>query len=321
MGHSMSRREALAVLGSLAAGAVAGSGFIASPARAQSAPGGRRTRLILLGTDGGPRPKKSRAAPALVILADGVPYVVDCGEGVARQLVLANVPLRNLRTVFITHQHSDHNAGFASLLLLSWASGLGTPVDIYGPPPLVKMTQAALELNRYDIETRIEDEGRKPLAPLIRPHELTQGGVVMQDERIKVTCALVNHPPVVPAFAYRFDGADRSIVVSGDTTPADALVALASGADVLVHEVLHVPSVDRIVANIPNASRLKEHIIASHTSLDDVGKVAARAGVKTLVLTHLVPSEEPKISDEQWLEGARANFKGEIVVGRDLLEI
>jgi len=236
-------------------------------------------------------------------------------------MVLANVPLRTLRNVFITHQHSDHNAGYASLLLLSWASGLGTPVDVYGPPPLVRMTQAALELNRYDIETRIEDEGRKPLAPLIRPHELTQGGVVLQDERVKVTCALVNHPPVTPAFAYRFDGPDRSIVISGDTTPTDALVALARGADVLVHEVLHVPSVDRIVANVPNASRLKEHIVASHTSLADVGLVAARAGVKTLVLSHLVPSEEPRITDEQWLEGARAHFKGEVIVGRDLLEI
>src|SRR5689334_16757893 len=99
-----------------------------------------RTRLILLGTGGGPTPKKSVSAPAQVIIVNNTAYVIDCGDGVARQLVSADVPLRNLRHVFITHHHSDHNADYGNLMLLSWASGLTTRVDTWGPPPLVKMT-------------------------------------------------------------------------------------------------------------------------------------------------------------------------------------
>ena len=105
--------------------------------------------------------------------------------------------------------------------------------------------------------------------PLIHVHELTQPGVILCDEHMKVTCALVDHPPVTPAFAYRFDTADRSIVTSGDTNRSGNLVKLAQGADVLVHEVRYVPAVDRLVARVPNAATLKKHIIDSHTSVED----------------------------------------------------
>jgi ribonuclease BN (tRNA processing enzyme) len=108
------------------------------------------------------------------------------------------------------------------------------------------MTRLFFEMNAYDINTRIADEARVPLAPLVYVHEFTQGGSVMQDENVKVTAALVHHPPVVPSFGYRFDAADRSIVISGDTAPSDNLIKLAQGADVLVHDALYVPGVDRL---------------------------------------------------------------------------
>ena len=281
----------------------------------------RSTRLILLGTGGGPRPKAETSAPAQAIVVDDAVYVIDCGDGVARQLVRAGVPLTNLRHVFITHQHSDHNADYGNLLLLAWVSGLLTRVESWGPPPLARMTSQFLELNAYDIDTRIADEGRVPLAPLIQPHDITGDGLVMADERVRVTCALVDHPPVVPALAYRFDTADRSIVISGDTNRSDNLVRLARGADVLVHEALWVPAVDRLVARIPNAATLKQHIIASHTSAEDCGRVAAAAGVKTLVLSHLVPPDDPAVTEAMWIEAAATHFRGEIVVGRDLMEL
>jgi ribonuclease BN (tRNA processing enzyme) len=204
----------------------------------------------------------------------GVAYVVDCGDGVARQLVFADVPLTDLRNVFITHHHSDHNADYGNLLLLAWAAGLRTRVDCWGPPPLKKMTHLFFEMNAYDINTRIADEGRIPLVPLVHVHELTNGGQVMQDENVTVTAALVRHPPVVPAFGYRFDTADRSIVISGDTAPSDDLVRLAKGADVLVHEALYVPGVDRLVARVPNAAALKQSIMSHHTAAEDAGRVA-----------------------------------------------
>lgn len=311
MSGALTRREFLAT-GALLAGAARAAPFAA---------GGAGTRLILLGTGGGPRPKVSHMASAQAIIVNDGVHVVDCGDGVARQLVMAGIPLPSLRHVFITHHHSDHNADYGNLLLLSWASGLRTRVDTWGPPPLERITRLFLEMSDFDIETRIADEGRVPLAPLVHAHERVESGVVMSDENVRVSCAIVDHPPVTPAFAYRFDSADRSIVISGDTNRSDNLIELARGADVLVHEALYVPAVDRLVARIPNASTLKQHIIDSHTAAEDCGKVATAAGVKTLVLSHLVPPDDPEVTEQMWIDAAGAHFSGEIVVGRDLMEI
>ena len=283
--------------------------------------GSAKTRLILLGTGGGPRPRKANSASAQVIISSNTAYVIDCGNGVARQLVFADVPLSSLRHIFLTHQHSDHNADYGNLIWLAWAAGLSTRVDTWGPPPLAKMTHLFFEMNAYDIDTRIANEGRVPLVPLVYVHELEEGGLVMRDENMKVTAALVRHPPVVPAFAYRFDAADRSIVISGDTAPSDNLLKLAQGADVLVHSVLYVPAVDRLVARIPNAKTLKASIMAHQTSAEDAGKLAEAARVKTLVLSHLVPPDDPGVTDQMWIDAARGHFSGSIIVGKDLLEI
>jgi len=314
----LSRRRFLSCSGRATAGA-----FVAAlaPPGQSSSPQRGKTRLVLLGTAGGPRPKKDRSAPAQVIAVEESIYVVDCGNGVARQMVRAGLSLTRIRGVFITHQHSDHNADYGNLLWLAWASGLGSPVATYGPPPLARMTELFFQMNAYDIETRIRDEGRPPFAPLVQAHEITTGGPVFRDERVRVTAALVDHPPVVPALAYRFDGPERSIVISGDTARSEALVELARGADVLVHEALYPPAVDRLVAQVPGATRLKEHILASHTPVEEAGRIAAAAGVKTLVLSHFVPADDPSVTAATWKEAARAYFKGEVIVGEDLMEI
>ena len=280
-----------------------------------------RTRLILLGTGGGPRPRKESSGAAQVVISNGAAYVIDCGDGVARQLAQAGVPLTTLRHVFLTHQHSDHNADYGNLIWLAWASGLNTRVDTWGPPPLDQMTKLFFQMNAYDIETRIANEGRVPLVPLVHVHELRTGGEVMRDDTVRVTAVTVDHPPVVPAFGYRFDAADRSIVISGDTTPSDNLIRLAKGADVLVHSVLYVPAVDRLVARVPNASALKASIIAHQTSAEDAGRVARDAGVKILVLSHLVPADDPRVTERMWIDAARTHFSGTVIVGRDLLEV
>ena len=286
------------------------------PAMAARAP---RSHLVLLGTAGGPTPKALRAAPASAVVVGDAVYVVDCGNGVARQLALAGLPLGRIAHVFLTHQHSDHNADYGNLLWLAWAADLAHPVDTWGPPPLARMTRQFLDMNDADIRTRIADEGRPPLAPLIRPHELTAGGKVMHDGRVRVTAALVAHPPVAPAFAYRFDCPDRSIVFSGDTRPSPALVELARGADVLVHEVMYLPALEKLIASEANASRLREHLLASHTTTAQVGHVATEAKVKTLVLNHFVPGGDPALTDAVWRDAVAPHFKGEIVVGRDLM--
>src|SRR5437016_8644398 len=154
---------------------------------------GAKTKLILLGTGGGPRPRKASSAPAQVIVSNDVAYVIDCGNGIARQLVFAGVPLTRLRHVFITHHHSDHNADYGNLIWLAWSAGLRTRVDTWGPPPLAKMTRLFFELNEYDIHTGIADEGRVPLEPLVHVHELRQGGLVMRDDQVTVRATLVDH--------------------------------------------------------------------------------------------------------------------------------
>ncbi len=272
------------------------------------------SRLIFLGTAGGPTPKKTASAPAQIIVIGDRGYLVDCGNGVARQMTLAGV-FRTLRHVFITHHHSDHNADYGTLLLLEWGDHLTTPVDSWGPPPLAKMTKLFLEMSAADIDVRRRDEGRPPLAPLIRPHEITHAGMVMKDDLVTVTCAVMTHPLVPLALAYRFDCPDRSIVISGDTAPSDALVALAKGADVLVHEALWVPG-----APGEPGSALRTHIMHSHTAVEDAGRIAARAGVGTLVLSHIVPTDSAP-PDEQLAAAARTTFAGRIVVAKDLLEL
>ena len=126
---------------------------------------------------------------------------------------------------------------------------------------------------------------------------------------------------MVPSFGFRFDAANRSIVISGDTAPSDALVQLARGADVLVHDALYEPGIDRVVARVPNSTRLKRSILSHHARAEDAGRIAHDAGVKVPVLSHLVPPDDPEITDQMWIEAARVNFKGPILVAKDLLEV
>lgn len=309
------RRLLKAAAISVAAIATVNARALAAPAISRSRP---RSKLVLLGTAGGPTPKADRSAPANAIVVGNDIYVVDCGNGVARQMVKAGLDLGRIRDVFITHQHSDHNADYGNLLLLAWETDLHTPVNTYGPPPLERMTELFLEMDAYDVLIREKDEGRPPLAPLILPHEITQGGPVMHDQNVHVTAALVQHPLVKPAFAYRFDCPDRSIVFSGDTRPSESLVELARRADILVHEVIDLEAIDKVVKHEPAAARLRTHLEAAHTPMSEVGQIAARAGVKTLVLNHFVPGTPP-IPDEVWYDAVKPHFKGRVIVGRDLM--
>lgn len=284
--------------------------------------GKKGTRVILLGTKGGPRVGATgRSNPSTLILNNDVPYVIDCGYGTSRQLLAAGVPLNRLRYIFITHHHSDHNLEYGTLFYNAWVTGLPTRIDAYGPAGLEKMTQDFFSYMKLDIDVRIEDEGRPDPRRMIFAHDISKPGMVLQNEDVKVSAVLVRHPLVKQAYAYRFDAKDRSVVISGDTTYAPELADFAKGADVLIHEVIYPPAIEALVRRLPNATRLREHLLASHTVPEDVGKIAAQAGVRTLVLTHFVPGDDPSITDEQWAVGVRKHFTGRIIVGKDLMEI
>jgi ribonuclease BN (tRNA processing enzyme) len=275
-------------------------------------------RVILLGTKGGPTPSPLRAAASVLLVVEGHPYLVDTPNGVAGQLAKAAISLSALSQIFITHNHSDHVIDAGTLMVLAWGAGLRTPVTFHGPPPLRDIVRHGLAASGYDIAARMREEGRQPLAPLVHVRESSRGGAVFEDKHLKVTSALVDHYMVKPAFAYRFDTPGRSIVVSGDTTYSPNLVKLAHGADLLIHEAMYLPGIDQLAGE--NAPTLREHLVRSHSTTEQVGLVAAQAGVKKLVLSHLVPAT-PTITDSMWLEGVRKHFKGETVVGRDLQDV
>jgi ribonuclease BN (tRNA processing enzyme) len=307
------RRDALKLaLGSAAA--------LAAPAALAQSPAKPRTKIVFLGTKGGPRVDVGPSNPANLVVVNDTPFVIDCGMGVSRQLASAGVPLASVKYILISHHHSDHNLEYGNLVYNAWAAGLSTPIHSFGPKGLEAMTRTYWELNKFDVETRIEDEGRPDPRKLLIAKDIVEEGVVLQTADVKVTAFRTPHPPIMDNFAYKFETPDGVIVFSSDTAYNPKLAEFAKGADVLVHEALYVPWVDRLVARVKNGATLKKHLLESHTAVEDVGKIAAAAGVKVLVLSHLVPGDLD-VTDDTWTEGVKKNFSGKIVVARDLMEL
>jgi ribonuclease BN (tRNA processing enzyme) len=246
--------------------------------------------------------------------------VIDCGMGVSRQLVIAGVPIPSVKFIFISHHHSDHNLEYGNLVYNAWVAGLSTPIQSFGPKGIEAMTKTYWELNKFDVETRIEDEGRPDPRKLLIAKDITEDGVVLQTQDVKVTAFRTPHPPITDNFAYKFETPDGIIVFSSDTNYNPKLAEFAKGADVLAHEALYLPWVDRLVARVKNGATLKKHLLESHTTAEDVGRIADAANVKVLVMSHLVPGDLD-VTDADWTNEAKKNFNGRIIVARDLKEL
>jgi ribonuclease BN (tRNA processing enzyme) len=299
--------------------ALAGAAALAAPAAlAQTAK--PRTRIVFLGTKGGPRVENGPSNPANLVMVNDTPFVIDCGMGVSRQLVIAGVPIPSVKFIFISHHHSDHNLEYGNLVYNAWVAGLSTPIQSFGPKGIEAMTKTYWELNKFDVETRIEDEGRPDPRKLLIAKDITEDGVVLQTLDVKVTAFRTPHPPITDNFAYKFETPDGIIVFSSDTNYNPKLAEFAKGADVLVHEALYLPWVDRLVARVKNGAMLKKHLLESHTTAEDVGRIADAANVKVLVMSHLVPGDLD-VTDADWTNEAKKNFNGRIIVARDLKEL
>lgn len=316
------RRRLLARgLGLAAAASAAAAG--AQPAAPTADGTGWRegTKLVLLGTMAGPVLDAARAMCSQLVVVDGHGYLVDCGYGAVMRMTEIGFRLPSLRQVFVTHHHSDHTADYPALANLAWILGIRGRLGVHGPAPMRQVHEAALAVFAEDAAIRIRATGRQPPEASFDVREIAEPGVVFEDERVKVTAALVDHPPFKVALAYRFDTATRSIVISGDTAPSPSLVALAKGADVLVHEAMVVQAIDGMLARRPYVPpNLRQFLLGGHTSAEDVGRIAAEAGVKTLVLSHLLPGDEP-VADASWLVPVRRAFDGAVVLGRDRMVI
>jgi len=329
----VSRRGLLATLAAAPAlGAVAtpqaarAEDFAVTAARVQAAlKDAKGTKLVLLGTGAGPIPGQARRMTSNVMLHKGAAYVLDCGLGVTAEYARTGIPFAALNAIFITHHHPDHNIEYGPLLVIGWVQGMKQSVRAYGPPPLQQMTEDYLRSQKVTIDFWAEDFHRPPLG-MIDVHELPTAGPVMQDDNVKVTSVLVQHPPVKPCYGYRFDFEDRSIAFSGDTIPLEAVAQMAKGADVLVHEAMDMKAIEdylrrQIAHGTPgNIDTFMAHMRADHSPPEDVGRIAQEAGVKTLVLSHLGPSDA-SVSDASWRAAAAKHFKGRIIVGHDLMVI
>jgi ribonuclease BN (tRNA processing enzyme) len=297
-----------------------------TPQQAQAAlKDAKGTKLVLLGTAAGPVPGRSREMTSHVMLNNGSAYVLDCGMGVTNQFARTGIPFSAIKSIFITHHHADHNIEYGPLLIVGWIQGLRLDVRAFGPPPLRQMTDDFMRAYKQTVDFWAEDFHMKPLTS-VNVQEISAAGPVSEDDNVKVSAILVEHPPVKPALAYRFDFKDRSIAFSGDTAPLEAVAKMAKGADVLVHETMYVPAVEeyikgQIAKGRPvNFEAFMAHMKADHTPSEDVGRIAQAAGVKTLVLSHLTPAID-SISDDTWREPVAKFFKGEIIVGKDLMVV
>ena len=281
------------------------------------------SELVLLGTGGGPKIWAPRSQPASAILVNGDVYIIDAGDGITGQLAKSGIDTNSIKAVFITHNHSDHVADYGTLLLRTWQSGHKGPIDCFGPPPLKGMTNSYMEYMNWDINLRIQHEARPDFKSMINVLEITNNSSVYQDSNVKVDCIKVPHGEADPSYSYRFQIDGKVIVFSGDTSKSEALIGFASGADILVHEVLNLEGVEAIIEKTyPGNEAFRNHIIEGHTTMSEVGEIASQAKVKILVLNHFVPTGSPFLDKEEiWQDGVRKTFNGQIIVGTDLLRI
>ena len=261
------------------------------------------TRLITLGTVAGPPPRAHRAQFSNLLIVNDTLYVVDAGDGVTRRIAKAGFNVRDVGTIFITHHHDDHTAGLGTLMSAAWDNQRTKPINVYGPPRTEDLVKAAVQYFTISAEIRIADGGRTiPIGQLFFGHDVGPG-MIYQDANIKVTAienthfAFHNGPAAGKhkSYSYRFDTPGRVIVFTSDTGPFDGLVELAKGADLLVSEANSIEqrmqdlmrSGQWQVMTAEEQTRIKRQMAEGHLSTEDVGKLAARAAVKAVVLSHL----------------------------------
>jgi ribonuclease Z len=267
-------------------------------------------RVTLLGT-GSPIPDADRAGPATLVEAGPLNLLFDCGRGVLMRLAAAGLFPGLLHRVVLTHLHSDHTTDFNDLVTTRWAmSPVEHPLPVVGPPGTAAYVDRVLAMLADDIRYRRDHHADLDWDPGVLVEE-AHDGLVFDRDGVRLVAAPSDHRPVTPTTAYRVEHEGAAVVIAGDTVPCAALDALCTGADVYVQTVIRPD----LVRAIPSA-RIQD-IHDYHSTVAQAGETAARAGVRTLVLTHPVPAPFPG-TEAEWVAEAAAHFDGEILLAADL---
>lgn len=291
------------------------------------------TTLITLGTRGGPLPTRDRAQSSNLLVVNGALYLIDAGDGVTRRIIQASYDFRKVGKIFITHAHSDHTMGLATLLAAQWDFQSVTPTDIYGSG-VEALVRGAIDYLTPNAEIRWSEGRKRPMVETIHGHDVGPG-LVYQDANVKVTAVENTHFHFTSgspgygkykSYSYRFETPDRVVFFTGDTGPSDAVIELAKGADLYVTEVTSAEDVlERLKRNGALQSPTEQegfihHMREEHVTPDDVGKMAAKAGVGAVVLTHLSPTIDPNDDYQRYVDEAKKFYSGPITRAKDLMK-
>jgi ribonuclease BN (tRNA processing enzyme) len=276
--------------------------------------------IVLLGT-GTPVPNADRQGPSLAIVANGKAYLVDAGSGVVRQANsafqrgISALQPHELDIAFLTHLHSDHTLGLPDLILTPWIQERTKPLQLYGPAGTKAMASHILEAYAEDIQVRTTGlEGGNTTGYKVEAHEMGPGKIY-QDENVTVKAFQVKHGSWKEALGYRFDAGGKSVVVSGDTAPAESVIEACNGCDALVHEVYAGRGVNPAKASL-SVEQWMKYESEFHTSATELGEIAAKAKAKMLILTHWTLLANTK--EDDMVSTIREKYTGPIIVGRDL---
>ncbi len=267
-------------------------------------------KVTLLGT-GSPRPSVDRYGPAVLVEAGGKALLFDAGRGVVQRLQTLDIPISGIQQIFLTHLHSDHISAVDDVWLTGWIYQRQNPLNVFGPIGTVSFIEHLQQAYKYDATLRHQNAGLDPSAAKIVATDI-KPGVIYSENGIKVTAFLVDHKPVDPAYGYRIDFGERSVVISGDTTFSQSLVEHSKNVDVLVHEIIAVKN--EILEKNPRLQKIERY----HTDPAQLSQVLNEVEPRVAVMTHVILVG---ISEADVLQQLNKNYGGEIHMGEDLMSI